>query len=189
MQRLDHGRSIPAPLVRCLVLAAAVVGVCPGTAAAQTVVTIDIISNDFVNPAGNTHFDPVINVGDTVHWQWVNGFHSTTAAAGQADSWDSGVLSPSTPPAPPVTFDHKFLIPGTFNYYCVVHGFDAGGGQVGGMSGFIVVRPVPEPSLMLLAAGLASAGVAGWRRLARKAPDGTCDDPRSPGARSGGSDD
>jgi len=183
MPQLDYGRSIRAPLVRCLILAMTAVAIGPGTAAAQAVVTIDIVSDDFVDPATGLHIDPTIAVGDTVHWEWIGAFHSTTAAAGQADSWDSGVHNP------PFSFDHTFLVPGTFNYYCMVHGFDAGGGTVGGMSGTIFVRPVPEPSLVLLAAGLASAGVAGVRRLARKSPAGTCDGPRVPGVRSGGSDD
>jgi plastocyanin len=185
MRHLECGRSIPASLV----LAAAVLGLGPGMAAAQSVVTIDIISDDFVDPTNFTHIDPTINVGDTIRWVWVDGFHSTTAAAGQADFWNSGNQSPSTPPAPPVTFDHTFTKAGTFGYYCDIHGFDAGGGKGGGMSGLITVRPVPEPSLILLTAALAGVGIARLRRLARKAPGGLCNDSRLPSVRPGGSDD
>ncbi len=89
--------------------------------------------------APSTHIDPVINVGDTVEWVWNSGaiLHSTTAAAGQMESWDSGVHST------PFTFDHTFTQTGTFNYYCIVHGADIGGGQVIGMSGHVVVLGPP----------------------------------------------
>ena len=129
-----------------------------GRAEAQTTVSIDVFNFDFGNAATGTHIDPVINVGDTVHWVWQSGIHSTTAAAGQADSWDSGVQSPA------FTFDHTFNTPGVFNYYCQIHGFDIGGGQVSGMSGHVTVNPVPEPSLLLLAAGVVGAAAFGRKR-------------------------
>jgi plastocyanin len=62
--------------------------------------------------------DVTIHVGDTVHWVWVSGSHSTTSGVpGNADGmWDSGIHSA------PFTFDFTFLTAGTFNYFCSPHG-------------------------------------------------------------------
>src|SRR5262249_996607 len=135
-----------APLVGFAVLAFG-----PGTATAQSVVTIDVFDFDFGNASTRTHIDPTINVGDTVRWQWGEGFHSTTSVQGIAESWNSGVQGLS------FTFDHTFTRAGTFPYYCSVHGVDAGGGTTSGMAGLVTVRPVPEPAAILLISGLASA--------------------------------
>jgi plastocyanin len=150
-----------------LLVAAAMFGLWPAKVAARQTALVYIISDDFVDPTTFQHTDPTIHVGDTVTWQWVNGLHSTKSAAGQLDSWDSQVQFATTPPNPPVTFSHTFLIPGTFNYYCQVHGSDAGGGQVAGMSGFIDVVPVPEPSTLLFTGAAAVAGLARFRRMRR----------------------
>jgi plastocyanin len=154
--------------VRSLVLALAAVALCPGAAAAQATVVIDVFNLDFGNAMTGEPIDPVINVGDKVRWNWVNGSHSTTAASGQADMWDSNVLdSPVPPDFTPVTFEHTFNTPGTFVYYCKLHGFDLGNGQAIGMSGTVTVQvaPVPEPASVLAVAGLAGAGAAAWRRV------------------------
>jgi plastocyanin len=135
--------------------------VSPGTASADFV-TLDVYDNDFGNATTRQHIDPQIKVGDTIRWVFVSGLHSTTSAAGQAESWNSGDRSP------PFTFEHTFTRLGTFNYYCDLHGFDAGNGQVSGMSGSIIVSAVPEPStLVLVGAGLAGAYGFGRRRRAR----------------------
>jgi plastocyanin len=55
-----------------------------------------------------------ITHGTTVQWVW-HGFHSSTSDNGQAESWDSGEMSSGT-------FDHTFNNPGTFTYFCTVHG-------------------------------------------------------------------
>ena len=60
-----------------------------------------------------------INVGGTVQWVWVNGFHSTTSgtcAGGCTPDgiWNSGAGSG-------MTFSHTFNQAGTFPYYCLVH--------------------------------------------------------------------
>ena len=69
---------------------------------------------------------------------------------------------------PGATFSFTFDTPGTYAYYCRIHGFDLGGGNVVGMSGHVtVLQPVPEPSMILLSAGLASAVIAGVRRRLR----------------------
>jgi plastocyanin len=61
-----------------------------------------------------------IHVGDTVRWVWAAGFHSTTSGSCsggcRADGrWDSGEGSGKT-------FSRTFTQPGTFEYYCTVHG-------------------------------------------------------------------
>ena len=75
--------------------------------------------------AGGNKFTPQnvdIKVGDTVHWVWVSGTHSTTSGVpGNADGmWDSGTHST------PFTFDFTFLTTGTFNYFCMPHGLCCG---------------------------------------------------------------
>jgi plastocyanin len=98
--------------------------------------TINVINFDFVSPQTGTHVDPTINLGDTVQWVWASDGigHSTTAAAGQLESWDSGVH------VTPFTFNHTFTELGTFNYRCTVHGLDTGCGHTGGtMAGKIIV--------------------------------------------------
>ena len=148
-------------LVAALAIAVVVLG--SSRAEAQTTVTIDVFNFDFGNFSTLTHIDPVINVGDTVTWNWSQGIHSTTAALHQADFWDSGIQVPA------FTFSHTFLVPGTFNYYCQVHGFDNGDGTVGGMSGHVTVNPVPEPSWILLTGGL--VGTMAFRRRRRSDVD------------------
>src|SRR5262245_30553205 len=99
-------------------------------------VTVHIFNNDFsANVKGQPIVDPTINVGDTIHWVWDEGLHSTTSVAGIAEQWDSGVFSTVGH-----TFDHTFTNVGTFAYYCTIHGFDNGNGTAGGMSGTITVN-------------------------------------------------
>jgi plastocyanin len=104
---------------------------CLATAPAATN-TLQIFNFNF-GAFPSTHIDPVINPGDTVTWMWTNGNHSTTAAPGQLESWDSGVHGPG------FTFSHTFSQLGTFNYYCTVHGTSTGCRGVGAMSGHITV--------------------------------------------------
>src|SRR5439155_2686617 len=55
-----------------------------------------------------------VNVGDTVQWDWVSGFHSTTGGSGP-EAWDS------LPQRTPFSFSHTFAVPGTYGYLCTVH--------------------------------------------------------------------
>ena len=120
----------------------------PAKSALATTITVFVANFDFTSSVGGAHFDPTINVGDDIHWVWSSDLHSTTSAAGQLESWDSGVHNES------FSFDHVFTETGTCNYYCTVHGADLGGGNVGGMSGHVTV--VPEPATL----GLPMAGLA-----------------------------
>ncbi len=124
--------------------------------------TLHIFNFDF-GTADHTHLDPTINLGDTVHWVWDSGFHSTTSVEGLSESWDSGTHLPGTPA---FTFDHTFTHSGTFTYYCTVHGFDNGDGTALGMSGSILVRPaaVPAPGSLLTFAVLFVLGGTGLKR-------------------------
>ena len=71
----------------------------------------------------STSFNPTINLGDTVTWVWASGgvSHSTTAAPGQLESWDSGIQTNVG-----FTFSHTFANLGSYNYYCKVHSQSTG---------------------------------------------------------------
>jgi plastocyanin len=95
-------------------------------AASQTVQ----VGDNFFNPSSAS-----LNVGDTVTWTWVGfGSHSTTSGTCVSFSctpdgrWDSGVRfgGPDFSPSP-----NPFTVPGTYPYYCSVHG--------AAMSGQVVV--------------------------------------------------
>ena len=117
---------------------------------------LHIYNFDFsINPAGEPVAAPTIQPGDTVRWIWDQGFHSTTAALGQLEYWDSPVQSGGT-------FDHTFTQIGTFHYYSRPFGFDNGDGSAGGMSGTVVV--VPEPTTTALCAVGALLAWAGRRK-------------------------
>jgi plastocyanin len=78
------------------------------------------------------HFVPdnlTIAAGTTVTWTWVSGFHNVTPT-GTPEFAGSG-----NPVSAPHTFSQTFTTPGTYLYFCVVHGTpDAG------MRGTIVVQ-------------------------------------------------
>jgi plastocyanin len=99
------------------------------------------------NPSGMPIMDAVITEGDTIQWQWDQGFHTVTSVSGSAEAFDSGGQGSGT-------FSHTFTHVGTFRYYCQFHGFDNGNGTAGGMSGSITVLALPEPS----AIGCGAAG-------------------------------
>lgn len=118
------------------------------TLAATTV--IKVFSFDFgANPPA--HSDPVIENGDTVTWLWAGGIHSTTSAAGQAETWNSTIKSSGT-------FDHTFTNFGVFKYFCSLHGSDLGGGNVSGMSGKVIVAHGVVPNSMSLFRGKLVSG-------------------------------
>jgi plastocyanin len=73
----------------------------------------------------------MINVGDTVQWTNKGGNHSVVA---DDASFTSGPASPLA-----WTYDFTFNTPGTFQYYCEIHGRPNGFG----MSGIITVQGEP----------------------------------------------
>jgi len=73
-----------------------------------------------------------------------------TAATGQAEFWNSGVLSGAT-------FIHQFTQIGPFHYHSAPFGFDNLNRTAGGMSGIITVVPEPAHFALLLALALTTA--------------------------------
>jgi plastocyanin len=80
--------------------------------------------------SGGNRFDPAsvtVPVGTKVTWTWVGGFHDVTPTGGFTGS-GGPVLAPHS-------FSQTFNSPGTFLYFCSVHG-----SPTGGMRGTIVVQ-------------------------------------------------
>jgi plastocyanin len=108
-------RLLPIPLALLLAIAAA-------APASAVEVEVGVVDFDF-EPKQRS-----IGVGDTVVWRFGDDGHTTTAARGQAERWNSG---PGTTPRGQ-TFRHTFNRPGRFQYYCIPHqGFMNGVIQVG----------------------------------------------------------
>jgi plastocyanin len=115
-------------------------------AAAGAVVIVHVYDTDFsTNPAGQPVVDPVIQAGDTIRWMFDSGIHTATSTAGSAEQFNSDIRFQGDPP-----FEHTFTTPGTFDYYCTLHGVDLGAGGVIGMAGTVTVL-VPEPQAALAA--------------------------------------
>lgn len=76
-----------------------------------------------------------IQVGDTVRWRNQSGFHDVVA--------DDASFSSGPATTAPFTFEVTFDTPGTFGYFCSIHG-----GPGSGMAGTIIVEgtaPPPDP--------------------------------------------
>jgi len=91
------------------------------TPAAQTaIVNVGQGGMNFVDQNSGSS-TTTIHVGDTVRWNWVGGFHSTTSGTCSGSNchpdgqWDSGAGSG-------MTFNFRFTQAGTFDYFCTVHG-------------------------------------------------------------------
>jgi plastocyanin len=84
------------------------------------------------NDGGNNRFEPAtvtVPVGTTVTWNWVGGFHNVMPTGNPA------FAGSGNPVSAPSTFSHTFSSPGTYLYFCVIHGSPSGG-----MRGTVVVR-------------------------------------------------
>jgi plastocyanin len=102
-------------------------GLAAGSAGAATAdVTLTATPDNLFLPQVVT-----IRVGDTVRWTNVEGGHNVQADDG---SFTSGAAAPA-----PWVFEHTFAAAGSFGYFCIVHGFPAGG-----MFGTVVVLPDVE---------------------------------------------
>lgn len=101
---------------------------------------------------GDNFFNPVsvtINVGDTVVWRRVSGFHNVRADDG---SFTLGEDAAGNPGSTWTTVSHTFTVPGTVGYHCQVHGIPGIG-----MFGTVEVLPV---SASRLAEPLAGPGAS-----------------------------
>jgi plastocyanin len=81
--------------------------------------------------SGN-RFDPAnvtIPAGTTVTWRWVSGFHNVMPTGSPTFTGNGAPISA------PTTFSQTFTSPGTYLYFCVVHGTPSSG-----MRGTIVVQ-------------------------------------------------
>ncbi len=111
-------------------MAGAAVGADMATAAAQTVMVT-------VGPNGTISFSPatvMIHPGDTVMWTWASGPHTVTSGTpGNADGkfcsnggaqTAAACNSTSYAQGPGATYSQTdvFRTPGTYPYYCTVHG-------------------------------------------------------------------
>jgi len=74
-----------------------------------------------------------VSAGTAVTWRNGDGFaHTVTSATGSGDTYDSGNIGGGG------TFAHTFNTPGTYNYYCKIHGVN--GTPPTGMHGTITVN-------------------------------------------------
>jgi plastocyanin len=105
----------------CVSVFAAVLTACPAALANNQAVTLDL-SNTFT-PSTVTVFQ-----GETVTWNNTGGFHNVKFD-------DGSYTQPASPQSAPWTVSRTFTTPGSFRYYCQVHG---GPGGVG-MSGIVNV--------------------------------------------------
>lgn len=81
---------------------------------------------------GGNRFEPdnvTIPVGTTVTWRWVGGSHDVTPTGNPA------FAGSGSPVSAPHTFSHTFSSPGTYLYFCTVHG-----SPNAGMRGTVVVQ-------------------------------------------------
>lgn len=118
-------------------------------------IVVNMFSFEYSTGPAGTQIDPTINVGDTIRWVCLDGFHTTTSVAGIAEQWDSGILRTGQ------EFSRTFTIAGRYEYFCLPHGSDNGDGTASGMAGVITVVPAPG-SLAVVA--MAGAGVLRRRR-------------------------
>jgi plastocyanin len=109
-------------------------------------VTLD--GMDFVyNGMTNMDIDLTVEVGDTVRWTWVSGFHNVVS--GFPGDPDEGVLFESGEPTDEVgmTFSYTFLETGVVGYHCEIH-------EDMGMISQVTVVPGPGAAGLLVPAGL-----------------------------------
>jgi len=81
---------------------------------------------------------PLVHVGDTVRWVWINGSHTTTSTTipASAPIWNSPITVSNQ------SFEYIPTILGTYNYKCIPH-------EGMGMVGSFIVSPLPFISLNL----------------------------------------
>jgi plastocyanin len=136
------------------------VGVISGATSSRAcadTITVYVFDFDYsINRPGEGPIqDAVINVGDTVRWEWLGDFHTVTSCAGNLEVFDSGIFDTGD------SFEQTFNTVGTWSYYCIPHGVDLGNGTAIGMAGTVTVVPVPS---VLVAGAVGAVALAGRRR-------------------------
>ena len=100
----------------------------PGGSPVQAA-TVEVRDNQFQPNA------VVVAVGGTVTFSWVGGAgHSVTPSGSPSFSPTAGVSFP------PKELTVTFTSPGTYHYYCIIHGGSDGYGGQGNMIGTVTVR-------------------------------------------------
>ena len=96
--------------------------------------------SQFLDMASGSH-QTTVHVGDTVQWNWVGGPHTSTSGEctdsggyyGGGVSCDGNGIWQSGSHSAPYQYTRTFTTPGTYKYYCEVHGAS--------MVGTVVVQP------------------------------------------------
>lgn len=83
--------------------------------------------------------NPTVTVGDTIRFDFVQGFHNVTAA-GNALPAGAADLYSGAPAIAPFTYDYKVAVAGSYNYYCQVNGAAKGSGMSASFTG---TNPLP----------------------------------------------
>ena len=109
------------------------------TVAQADSITVHLFGMSFsLNPSGQTIVsNATIYLGDTLHFVWDSGTHTSTSVAGDVEVWNSGTKSNGS-------FDHTFTHTGKHVWYCKFHGSDNGDGTATGMSGAVIVVARPR---------------------------------------------
>ena len=91
--------------------------------------TIPITVGPVVEQSELIVFSPMsvtIHAGDTVHWVWGSTGHTVTS--GTPPNADNQFCSPNNTGCSTIntssagaTYDHQFLVPGTYQYFCQIH--------------------------------------------------------------------
>lgn len=99
-----------------------------------TMVTISVSSNQF------TPNNVSVNVGDSIKWQWINGFHNTssTTIPPGASAW-AALIDNSNP-----TFIYRIPVAGTYNYECTFHAGMTG--QINAAQGSLLIENFDYPA-------------------------------------------
>ncbi|HEX6105643.1 MAG TPA: plastocyanin/azurin family copper-binding protein [Gemmatimonadales bacterium] len=82
------------------------------------------VTNDRFEPAGIT-----VAIGDTVNWYWLPGSTGHNIVPDEAAPGSSG-----PPTGYPKFLSFRFMQPGTYRYYCQVHGGPGGAGMAGSVT-------------------------------------------------------
>jgi plastocyanin len=123
---LPEGRSLDGPVVsgarglasmgRKILIAGGQKGLYSSVDESAQAATVNVnVANFFFSPSTVT-----INQGDTIHWIWVGGTHSSTSGGCPGGNCTPDGLWNSTGKTSG-TFDHTFPDAGTFSYFCEVH--------------------------------------------------------------------